>query len=60
MTDEQQTLEAIRKELAEMSEDDRIRVMCIAKTFRNAIRAGKPYAYMAIGLVGAEVAAEVI
>jgi hypothetical protein len=60
VNDEQQTLETIRKELAEMAEDDRIRVMAIAETFRNAIRAGKPHAYMAIGLVGAEVAAEVL
>lgn len=42
MNEEQQTLATIRKELAAMSEDDRIRVMAIAETFRNAIRAEKP------------------
>lgn len=57
MSEEQKVLEDIRRELAALPQADRNRVMAIAEILRDAIRSTKPHGYMAIGLVGAEVAA---
>lgn len=56
MTQEESTLNEIRKHIATQSEDDRIRIEAIARTLRNIITADE-HAGLAFALVGAEMAA---
>jgi len=58
MTPEQETLVAIRFGIDAMPEDDRIRVMCIAATIRNATKSGGQHGAFALALIGAEYAAD--
>ena len=57
MTNEEQTLDEVRAEIAKLSADDRIRVEVIAMSLRNILKAS-PWAPMALALVGAELAAQ--
>ena len=56
MTPEKLLLFEIKDAIANLSEDDRIKVECIAATLRNILR-DNPHAAMAYALVGAELAA---
>lgn len=57
MTDEEQTLSLIRAEIANLHEDDKIRVQSIAGTLRNILKQDTR-APIAFALVGAELAAQ--
>lgn len=57
MTDEEQTLAEVRAEIAKLPEEDQLKVMAIAMTLRNIIKANS-HAPIALGLVGAEMAAQ--
>lgn len=58
MTPEELTLAEIRQHIGGMPEDSRIRVQCIASTFRNCLQIDPEHAGLALALVGAEQAAK--
>lgn len=57
MTNEELVLREIRKHIETLSNDDQIRIRCIASTFRNCISIDPVNAGLALALVGAEQAA---
>lgn len=54
----QKTLLDIQTELAAMPEIERGRIEALAAIFREAVQTGGRYGYMAMALVGAELAAD--
>ena len=56
MTNEEQTLQEVRAQIHQLSDEDHIRVTAIATTLRNITQAD-PLALLAFALVGAELAA---
>ena len=58
MTGEQIVLAEIRKNLAGLDEDTRIKIEAIAQTLRGIVRLGGDEARFALALIGAEMAAQ--
>lgn len=50
----QQTLAEMRAAIAELPEDDRVRIEAIAMVLRNAVKLGRGHGRCAFALVGAE------
>lgn len=57
MTEEQQTLEAIKAEIRKLSSANELEVLKIADAFRQAIKSTDGLGMLAFALVGAEMAA---
>lgn len=58
MTSEQIVLAEIRKNIAAMPDEQRIRTEAIATTLRNIVKCGGEEAHFALALIGAELAAD--
>jgi hypothetical protein len=58
MTPEQQLVQDIKAAIAEMSEDDQIKVKCITSTLKGILEIGGAPAHMAFALMGAQMASE--